>query len=172
MSHFVVVQHIQARWSQELRRQMGRHPTRSVPDALELPLAGTDLRKARFIEHTIQCDPASGAVSSQQVIIRDSSHEVEAGAVSIEDLGEQVRVVFAGGWRCGAPHREWAHQVLVVGADEWARIVYNGRFSEWEGCWYYEKHVANVGLFSEVRQDVFMTGRPTHRYAAISHALR
>ena len=49
-----------------------------------------------------------------------------------------------------------------LGAGEWGRVPYNGRFSSDEGWWWYRITVVNVGCFDEVRGGIFVSTRPLH----------
>ena len=49
-----------------------------------------------------------------------------------------------------------------LGAGEWGRVLYNGRFSSDEGGWWYQKTVVNVGCYDEARGDVFASTQPRY----------
>jgi hypothetical protein len=50
--------------------------------------------------------------------------------------------------------------IFELGLNQWGRVIYNGRFSEEEGGWWYNKTVLNIGLFEEVAASVFVETIP------------
>lgn len=60
----------------------------------------------------------------------------------------------------GAPARFPYPVQLQLNTGDWVRVRYNGRFTDWEGNWYYRKTVLNIGLFEKVARSSFL-GEPT-----------
>jgi len=61
----------------------------------------------------------------------------------------------------GLPDRAMTKGICSLGINSWARVVFNGRYSlDWEGGWWYEKKVINVGLFNIPSETAFKDSAP------------
>jgi hypothetical protein len=61
----------------------------------------------------------------------------------------------------GLPDRTRTQEDCALGLNSWARVVFNGRYSlDWEGGWWYEKKVVNVGLFNIPSKTAFKDRAP------------
>lgn len=104
----------------------------------------------------------------ETIVIDPEARPFALGCVTIDWSGEYVSATFRYTRSCGgAPDRNWAHQTFHPAIDAWCQFVYNGRFSpDWDGDWWYEKTVVNIGLFTRLTPSVFMVDAPAHRYDA------
>ncbi len=108
------------------------------------------------------------ASPSHDSLTSESPGVIRIGCVRVEPLGGGALVAFEYDFRvAGAPLRD-AHPRasskadFELGAGEWGRVLYNGRFSSDEGGWWYQKTVVNVGCYDEVQAGAFVSARPLY----------
>jgi hypothetical protein len=173
----VLVQKIVTIWTKKSRGSPGSIRRNSLPQAVALPLGQRNIENYALLEHTVVFhersdfqDPRNDLTTTD---ILDIHRALRIGCVLVERERLGLRV----GWKydgsdAGIPDRSKTPQGAVnVGLNSWARVVYNGRFSlDWEGGWWYEKKIVNVGLFTQAVDSVFVNSTPyvaIHRMAKL-----
>jgi hypothetical protein len=83
--------------------------------------------------------------------------------VVVQKLGDGLRI----SWQytpedAGMPiRRPKKNDFFDLPVNQWGRVIYNGRFSEWEGGWWYSKSVFNIGVFEHPVASVFVETAPS-----------
>ncbi len=140
-----------------------------MPEALPLPAGAVGRRGNTLIRHTVSYgednDFASPRLNS---FTAEGAAVIRVGCVRVEPVDGGARVAFEYDPRtAGMPPRDThpraaAKTAFELGAGEWGRVLYNGRFSSDEGGWWYQKTVVNVGCYDEVQAEVFVSTRPLY----------
>jgi hypothetical protein len=165
----ILVQHITSGWSKASRGGPSAARRNAVPEELPLPTAGAGKRGDTLIQHTVFYGEGNDFASpSHDALTAEGAGVIRVGCVRVEPLAGGVRVVFEyDPRRAGAPPRDThprasAKTGFELGAGEWGRVLYNGRFSSDEGGWWYEKTVVNVGCHDEAKAEAFVSTPPQY----------
>ncbi|HZT41228.1 MAG TPA: hypothetical protein VFA07_03520 [Chthonomonadaceae bacterium] len=168
----VIIQQIHTLWTKKSRGGPGAVQRNAVPEVAKVPLQQVQVSEVSLLLHRLTYRESKGFSCPYECQEENPSvRPILVGCVTI-DHGEDIIVAsFRYTMECGgAPYRGGKQKTLQIGTNEWGQIVYNGRFApEWEGDWWYEKMVVNVGLFEPPSNSVFTRSKPTYRYAAIGH---
>jgi hypothetical protein len=174
MSSVIVVQQILTHWSKASRGGKGAVKRNAVPEVACLPLNRVEQRGLTLLHHKLAFYEPNFSRPKEEISLNPTLLPHVVGCVKI-DYGKEVAIAsFRFGAECGgAPLRGWARKTLYIAEGEWGQILYNGRFanrvSGW--WWWYEKMVVNVGLFSELPEDVFTRCPPTYRVSEMAHLI-
>ena len=168
----IVLQQIHTIWTKKSRGGPGAVQRNAVPEVAKIPLQQVRSSDVSLLLHRLTYHEREGFSHPHERLEENLSVKpLQIGCMTI-DYGEGILIAsFRYTRECGgAPERGWMRKTLQIGLNEWGQIVFNGRFSPaWEGDWWYEKTVVNMGLFDQPSNSVFTRSQPTYRYAAMSH---
>jgi hypothetical protein len=164
----LIVQHIGIYWTKETRGGKGAVLRNAVPEALPL------------INMPSPADPL--ALICESTIFRgQNSYQKPASSIKTKALTpgegldfhcvhvcverEQALVLYTYGTECaGAPRRYNDPRHFTLATGEWMRVMFNGRLTDWERRWYYQKTILNIGLFEKIARNAFL-GEPTRIFS-------
>lgn len=165
----ILVQHITSSWSKASRGGPPAARRNAVPEALPLPTEAAGKRGDTLIQHTVSYGEDNDFASPlHDSLTAGGAGVIRVGCVRVEPLAGAARVAFEYDPRAaGMPPRDThpraaAKTGFELGAGEWGRVLYNGRFSSDEGGWWYRKTVVNVACCDEVKAEVFVSTRPLY----------
>lgn len=159
----VVIQHIETVWTKRSRGGDGARQRNAVPAALDLPSLSRDhlfvLHHATFHEH-------DSFARHDQLRSADAFADLKLRFLTLSIDGAALHVRFQrDGFNAATPSPFPYKDPFVLEPRQWARLVYNGRFTAWNtGMWSYEKHVYNIGWFDKWASDAFERTRPCSEY--------
>jgi hypothetical protein len=174
MARIVIVQQIEVEWSKASRGGQGAVWRNAVREVAKVPLnriVASDLvlvqQKLWFFERN------KFALPKETIILNPTVKPLVIGCVSVDYSDDAVVAGFAFNSACGgAPNRSGIRQTLVLTLNEWGQIVYNGRFAPaYDGDWWYEKMVVNVGIFDPPSNSVFTRSQPNQTCSAMAHLI-
>jgi hypothetical protein len=165
----LIVQQIVTTWTKEARGGENAVKRNRVPEAAKLPVERLDAAGLILLQQNLFFGSGDFVKPREKIVINSTLRPLSVGCVTVYDAKDGVAAVFRYDSKCGgAPERGWARKTLRAAENEWAQIVYNGRFAPgWEGDWWYEKKVVNVGLFDHLTSGVFTRSAPTYRFEAM-----
>ncbi len=170
MGNVVVVQQIRTHWTKASRGGDNAVKRNAVPEAARVPIHRIVGDNLILVHHLLEYEERDGfSRPREEIRINPTVRPLVVGCVTIDHSENQAIMTFRYDRGCGgAPDRGWTRKTLRLVVNEWGQIVYNGRFSPvWEGNWWYEKMVVNVGLFERLMPGVFTKQEPTCRFAAM-----
>lgn len=177
MGNVIVVQQICTSWTKVSRGGENAAKRNAVPEVASLPVQhlievnknNTDNKDDLvLIHHRVTCEEENGFSPREKIHLNPTLRPFIVGGVTIQYSDDEVNAVFQYDRGCGAPDRSWARKTIHMTVNQWGQIAYNGRFvAGWEGPWYYEKTVVNVGIFERLRPDVFTKQEPASRFTAM-----
>lgn len=158
----LVVQEIKTYWTKTSRGGIKAVERNTVPEAIKIPIDRIQEKEIKIIHHQILFSEEIGFNQLRDRIILNSTlNPISLGGVSITHNKETVWTEFEYSTICGAPDRGRVKKTLKTNINEWAQIIYNGRFSSsWTALWWYEKKVVNAGLFEHLSANVFIKISP------------
>jgi hypothetical protein len=173
MAAIVVVQRVLTSWTKASRGGEGATRRNAVPEAVTLPLSNVKLAGRTGLLHEVGYNEYYDFARKDAPLRMDPPlSKLVVGCVTINLERDTVTASFRYSWQCGAPDRGWIQKTLHIAENEWGQMVYNGRLVYGDGGqWHYEKSVVNVGLFSELSDDVFTYSAPTYRFSAMAHLI-
>jgi hypothetical protein len=167
------MQQVRTLWTKASRGGDGAVWRNAVPAVVRVPFPCGNTTDLVLLHHKLSFEERTDFKSPCEEIIQNpESHPLVIGCVTVDWTIEKLQVAFA--WRkdCGAPDRGWMRKTMLLSVNEWGQVVYNGRFSDWDGGqWRYEKTVVNVGLFEPPSDSVFTRNEPNCRYEAMGNLL-
>jgi hypothetical protein len=162
----ILVQEIITTWTKRSRGGPLAAARNAVPETYPLASLPVLPPQAACLHHTIVFGEANDfAHPKEQVISYTPREELRFGCVSITPIGDQVQVIYTYDMGCGgAPQRYGLPQLaFTLHRNEWGQILYNGRFPN-DYIWTYRKHVCNIGVFDQVKAEVFVQLSPKHHH--------
>lgn len=162
----ILIQRLVTIWTKKSRGAPGSIRRNAVPDAIVLPVnrfAGT---RFTLLEHDVIFHERSEFENPQEKSsVFDSLGQQgrkKFGCVEVSKTDGGLQVSWSYDSRdAGLPDRARTQADSALGLNSWARVVFNGRYSmDWEGGWWYEKKVVNVGFFSTLSETVFKDSAP------------
>lgn len=174
----VLVQWIAVTWSKAARGGELAGLRSTVPEALPLPPAAfaghpgqAAVHRVSFAEHNRFASPAQETLEQVPFLTT-----LVLGCVSLAAGDGMVSLRYT--WQGGAPARRSPGpsgrlapltHTLAIRLGQWARIRYNGRFSDMDtGNWWYERHTFNIGFLAEVNPQVFIATCPSEEYSQLA----
>lgn len=171
MGRVLVVQQVHTRWTKEARGGRNAVLRNAVPESRSLPVERMKNAKPRVLHHQLTYGYEQFTQPTGD-LLRGTSvwGSFTFGCVTVHGDEEGVSATFRYDRGCaGVPDRGWARKTLFLTGDTWGQIVYNGRFvPDWDGDWWYEKMVVNIGLFERLSSGLFTRTEPTYRFSAMS----
>jgi hypothetical protein len=171
MGNIIVVQQVRTTWTKASRGGENAGRRNAVLEVARVPVERIPAGNLVLAHHSLSYGEGNGfAQSTEEVQVNPPTRPLVIGCVNVDYSEEAVTVTFHWDYRCGgAPDRGWARKTLHVRVNEWGQIVYNGRFnSGWDGPWYYQKMVVNVGLFERLTPGLFTRQEPTCHFSAMA----
>ncbi|HEY0686086.1 MAG TPA: hypothetical protein VGD45_27330 [Steroidobacter sp.] len=160
-----IVQCIATDWTKQSRGFPGAIKRNATPQALRLPLEERP-QGCSFIEHEAGFWERRDFEDPHLSISFESltpGRTLRYGGVHVVKEDNRLRV----SWiytpeDVGMPPRpQKKKDVFELALNQWARVIYNGRFDGGEHAyWTYRKTVLNIGLFEEVAASVFIETMP------------
>lgn len=182
-SHCGIVQIIHLRWSKASRGGDGARKRNAVP-------LGFDVRVDQFADchnELMVVESSWGERNGFAQPFNNRQRRVKVGdgfsydCVSVSEHSDGLRVRYQyDRSHGGAPDRWYFNFVsshgespsgeFVVRSDEWGRIRYNGRFTDFDGGnWWYEQTTVNVAWFDQSPSGrAFANGAPSHEIKAMA----
>ena len=157
-----LVQVIQLEWSKASRGGEGARARAKVPSAFEVPATSLDDCGGKLCVEVWEW--GDGNAFSRPFEVRrlhaPSQTGFNFGCVSVSAADEAIRVHFLYASAIGgAPdrwHLNWpgadgpAGRTLFVRNGAWVRVLYNGRFTDYDtGRWWYQQVTVNVAWFTD-----------------------
>jgi len=162
----ILIQRIMTVWTKKSRGAPGSVRRNAVPDAVILPLRRFPQNDFVLLEHQITFHENTGFENpSEAASVLQSLGEQNAkryGCVNVHSTVDGLQI----SWNyepldAGLPDRTRANWTSSLSLNRWVRVTYNGRYSlDWEGGWWYEKKVVNIGLFDNPTERVFLEANP------------
>lgn len=167
----ICIQAICVHWDKGQRGGTEAARRNQVSEALSMPSFEPMQQSPSWVKHEaiFSADNAFTApvCSSVEVIVYGP---VKLGGISLAFTGDALNVYYQWDRSQGAPERSsYRHKAFCVSIGEWGRVRYNGRLSYYDGDWYYEKWVYNIGLFQSPPLNVFLKTEPKHIYSHMGH---
>lgn len=164
----VLIQEIATFWTKASRGAAGATARNGVPRALVVP-ASRELqaleapREPVCVVHAVRYGEANHfrAPLSNEVRVQPAADTFRGDNIAVSLVDNAVRVSLAWGW--GAPMRHPVRSLLTLGGGQWGRVRYNRRSGGYGG-WLYSDCVYNIGLFSALAPDVFVSTGPDKDY--------
>lgn len=170
MGNIVIVQQIRTKWTKELRGGENAGKRNAVPEVARVPVHRIKADGLVLVHHSLSYGEYGGfSQPYEEIHVNLTVRPLAIGCVTIDPEKEEVIATFRYDNQCGgAPYRGWARKTLPLAVNEWGQIVYNGRFQDYNGGhWWYEKTVANVGLFERLIPGAFTKQEPVCRFSAM-----
>jgi hypothetical protein len=173
MSSVVVVQKVLTYWTKASRGGAGATKRNAVPEAATLPLSSAKMAGKTGLLHEVAYRESDDFARKDRPLQLDPPlSKLVVGCVTINLDRDTVSASFRYSWGCcGSPERGWTRKTLQIAEGEWGQMIYNGRFVDSDGYWWYEKKAVNIGLFPELLEDVFIRNAPTYRFSAMAHLI-
>jgi hypothetical protein len=165
----LLVQHISTSWSKASRGGPRAGVRNAVPVAL--PFSKLVPSETRSVLHEVQFNERTEFTPHEEVIIDGGIlPRGKALCITAGRDADGAWALYDYSTECGgAPDRSGVRKRLTAPLDRWIRIVANGRFAPaWDGDWWYEKHVVNVGLFSSLAPYCFTATEPADVFEALA----
>jgi hypothetical protein len=166
----ILIQEIRSIWSKASRGGAAAALRNSVPEAAPFPVIGAKSTADKIFRQLLVYGETNDFTEPlKSEIVELKSDSISIGCVKINVLSEQLIVAYEYNYKCGGlPPRLSKPGVnlkeeVIVERESWVRVKYNGRFSGDE--WWYEKVVANIGLFQKSDADVFNSTEPVDEIA-------
>ncbi|MCW3094964.1 MAG: hypothetical protein JWL77_582 [Chthonomonadaceae bacterium] len=168
MSKILVVQQVHTYWTKAARGGENAVRRNAVPESAKLPVQRVD-RKGLIVMHHRLTYGGDFSQPYEKIHINPTLRPLTIGCVTIHSTDEGAIATFRYDRGCaGAPDRGWARKTMLLTANEWGQFAYNGRFvPAYDGNWWYEKMVVNVGLFEQLTSGLFTREEPTYRFTAM-----
>ena len=168
MVNVIVVQEICTSWTKASRGGENAAARNAVPKVVTLPVQQITEDNIVLIHHRLAYEEENGFSPREKIHINPTMRPFAVGGVTIGYSEDEANAVFRYDRGCGAPDRSWARKTIHMPVGTWGQIAYNGRFNAgWDGPWYYEKTVINVGIFQRLVPGVFTKQVPASRFSAM-----
>ncbi|WP_186381021.1 hypothetical protein [Paenibacillus xylanexedens] len=170
-----ILQTITMRWGKEVRGAPFSTARNNFQKAFQIPEALFSYSTSYglpYHELLIVQDKKGIEIINQRTPILDPSQKSwRIGNIEIERTESEYLLTFNYSYDCGKPVRvDQFHHALVekafgLKANEYGRIVYNGRhiFQD-TGEWYYELHIINVISTEDKNRDILIDKEPLKQY--------
>lgn len=165
-----IIQQIGTKWTKASRGGANAVKRNAVPEVATVPVHRVQADHLVVLHHSLFYGERTWfSEPFENIAVNPPALPLVIGCVTITRAAEEVAVTFQYNRKCGgAPERGWAHKTMHLGLNMWGQVVYNGRFAPgWEGDWWYEKVVVNIGLFERITPGVFTCSEPTDRFRAM-----
>ena len=174
---FAIVQVICTSWSKEYRGGPQAAERNQTPDEEILPRPTAPLDQPVYLVHQVQHFfgrvPLIGRLPGPPLQTHSAAEHFHRGCVQIQWNDQKLHVDYHWMSDAGMPERHSRRDVLQLEGDQWGRVFYNARISGWnslagfDGSWWYEKWVFNIGLFSEFQPQVFKDTIPVKTFSQL-----
>ncbi len=153
----IVVQEIIVTWTKRARGGKAASVRNAVPEAFSLPHLPEVAFPLALILDRVAMGLHQKRVLTVEEIVPKKRRPVACTALTWAD--DLLTVTFPTKDYCtGAPQRFGPRTVLTLKPGLWGRVRYNGRYiGSFEGHWYYQKTVLNIGCFETVSESVFLS---------------
>lgn len=169
----VLIQVVHTHWEKSERGGARAVQRNQVPEAVKFPNHETESGPLSFVAHRVDYGGRNGFAEPLRSVVEVSVTEpTKLPGVSLAVDADTLYVSYQYSMSLGAPER-YARKIeaLRLSLNQWGRVCYNGRHSGYEGYWWYEKWVYNVGLFSSPPLSVFLTTKPVKVFPQMAHLL-
>lgn len=175
-STHIVIQQIDTEWTKASRGGEGACRRNAVPTELTLPL---DCFAAPVAMHVVDSFEWNDFQLDDSVKHWNSICDVRIPFLKLETRQNNLRIRFVRSpqnWVIanrlydgvdGKPVLDV--DAFVLGCDEWGRVRFNARYTSRDtGEWYYQHVVCNIGVFSSVELNRFVTLKPNHQFVELA----
>ncbi|TND08956.1 MAG: hypothetical protein FD123_1810 [Bacteroidetes bacterium] len=171
----IIVQSIIVHWSKDFRGGKNAVIRNQVPEALELPIEiFTSPKLIAFHEIRYDFYPGSNQQPTVYFSFSDKEHVQLRGAyIDIKDNRLMASYKYDHS-HCGFPYRTKYNpngveepldeEAFVLTKGEYGRIRFNGKYTDSDGYWYYEKKVHNLLIMDSPKRDEFTKRAPLKTY--------
>ncbi len=165
----LVIQAIKTIWGKAARGGELARLRNAVPQALPLPLQQSAHTLSNIQHHAQFLEHVRWGTPEERVVLNSLPGPITVGCVTIEQGHDRVWATYQYRRECGgAPERHNERKTMVANVQHWIQVLWNGRFSPgWEGDWWYEKTVVNVGLFETLMPNLFTDSLPSVLYQSL-----
>jgi hypothetical protein len=165
----LVIQTIKTVWGKAARGGELARLRNAVPQVLPLPLQRSTHTLSNFQHHAQFLEHVRWRTPEERILFDTLVHPITVGCVTIEQGSDRLWVTYQYRRESGgAPDRHNERKTLVSEVQHWIQVLWNGRFSPaWEGDWWYEKTVVNVGLFETFTPKLFTSSSPSASYQSL-----
>jgi len=142
---------------------------KSIRDAVKIPVQRLDCKDPKIVYHQASYSNFNHYVQPyDEILVHGTRQPVDLGGVTVDYTQEEVSATFRYNYRyVGKPDRSWVEKTLILPANEWGQIRYNGRFTT-ETSRYCRTVVVNVGLFDRLTPGLFTQQEAISRFASIA----
>lgn len=154
----IVIQHIQTIWTKASRGGEGARQRNLLPIAMELPHFS---RLGQFYLHHVTFAEHNSFQPQERTDITRTFLELDLKVLALS-VRKSIQVRFhRDSYNAAKPTNYALHAPFELEQEQWAQIVYNGRFTDFDtGNWWYEKHAYNIGWFNPLERDRFVQTKP------------
>lgn len=178
----IAIQVIQTTWTKASRGGQGAERRNAVPDAYSLPLP--DQRKVspqpQYARHQLRCAECEEFRPTPQQLVTDEMRGtliIDRLSIHPPDSADILRVTYQPRRPAhltyardqSGEYRPGGQEALALRLGEWGQIRYNWRHHTlYDGDWWYDLWVVNVGYFTELHTDAFLGDAPSKVYSQLS----
>jgi hypothetical protein len=166
----VYIQAICTYWHKPSRGGTDALPRNRVPEAVSLPPSPSAPKSGDYVLHRATYTAKNGFAAPTSSSLGITPYcPPNTGGVSLSFEDDALHVAYQWDRSQGAPER-YSRKVEAfrLSPQQWGRVSYNGRRSG-ESCWWYEKWVYNIGLFSSPPLSVFVMTDPVKVFTQMAH---
>ena len=166
----ICIQQIRTTWTKQSGGGSGAVARNHIPEELPLPevLRITDCQTV--LCHTQCYMEHEDIFSLGETKLAVSKTLPSLSGISIARTDDGLSVYWKYHGNMGAPPRSSKPQAaLVLEANQWGRIFYNGRRTVWgNGTWWHERWIFNIGIFWKPTVDVFTASPPQKKFSQMA----
>lgn len=165
-SQIVVVQAICTYWGKSARGGPEAVLRNRVPEAAKLQEVKQETKAVPApmlyaVQHIHYGNSNKFSEPTRSTAVLSASPPTQLKGIFLDYKENTLAVAYQYDRTQGAPERHSQRiEALNLSPGQWGRIRYNGRHSDWEAHWWYEKWVWNVGLFGVASPSVFLATKP------------
>ncbi len=158
----VIVQEIHTHWEKSARGGPKAFLRNQVPEAVKLEDIEVDPGSLLYVtQHVYYSSRNNFAEPTRTVTAPPTMVVPQFDGVFLDFDNGALAASYQYNRGHGAPERSaWKTKAFSLSEGEWGRIRYNGRHSDMDGYWGYDKWVWNVGLFSSISPSAFLETEP------------
>ena len=169
----ICIQEIRTTWTKQSRGGSGAVARNRVPEELPLPEVLTIKDCPTVLYHKQWYKEQEDIFSLCKTDFEVSKTlSFNLNGISIARTDDGLRTYWEYHRDMGAPPRSSKSQAaLVLEANQWGRVLYNGRHSpdHYDNSdWWYDRWVFNVGIFWKPTVDVFIASPPVKIFSQIA----
>ena len=172
-STVVIVQAICTHWGKSERGGASAVLRNRVPETLAFPCYESVSDPLFYVIHQVYYGSRNGFTEPTKSTLEVSTTEpANIGGIFPKVESDRLKVFHQYDRSQGAPERFGQKiEALSLSLGQWGRILYNGRHTDTDGHWYYEKRVYNVGLFAHSTSPKFTQTEPVKVFNRMAHLL-